>query len=231
MAEGTGTGDGTGVDGGAGSPEAQEPKRLKQPRKVSSGVKEKETAIAKVSGGKTSLATLPFKGTLKYAASMLPGGKTTFLEYARLSVDPKVKELIHRWDTLSHSQKARVTLDDLCIAVDVPPVDLLKEVAGIAFSMNVDISNLIAAIHQPRVVDRTIKAAMRADGVDDRRMLHQHSGFLPAPRGAQINVSTTVSAQAAAAAKNTVQGEESGLPDFENDAAQTVSALRGDESE
>ena len=45
---------------------------------------------------------LPFKGSLTYACARLPGGKFTFMECARLSDDPEVVALVHRWDSLSH---------------------------------------------------------------------------------------------------------------------------------
>jgi hypothetical protein len=231
MAEGTAGSGESGVAGTSGDGAPQKPKRVRKPQLRSSQDKAQNAAIVKVSEGKKSLATLPFKGSLTYAISLIPGGKATFIEYARLSPDPKIKEAVHRWDTLSLNQKKRMTVDMLCAAVEIPPVDMLKEVTGIAYQYNIDLSNFIAAVHQPQVVDRTIKSALRKDGVDDRRMMHQHSGFIPSPRGPQVTISNNVSAQAAAAAKNTVQGDDSGLPDFELDAVKTVQSLRGDDSE
>jgi len=45
---------------------------------------------------------LLFKGSFSYACSRLPDGKFSFMEYARLSDDPDVVAIVHRWDSLSH---------------------------------------------------------------------------------------------------------------------------------
>lgn len=173
---------------------------------------------------------LGFKGTLTYAISRIPGGKVTFLEYARLSVNEKVKALLALWDGMNLKTKKDTSIESLCDRVELPPVDLLKEVTGLAYEYNTDLSNFIAAVAQPRVVEAGIKKALKMDGVDDRRMLHQHSGFIPTPKGPSINIGVNASAQAAAAAKNTVQGDESGLPDFETDVSRTVGVIRGDDA-
>jgi hypothetical protein len=177
---------------------------------------------------KAMLMKMPFKGNLSFAISKIPGGKHTFLEFARMSENAEVKNLVAKWDSLKIADKQKCSIDDLCNAMGMRPLDLLKEVTGIAYEYNTDLSNFIAAVAQPRVVEAGIKKAMKPDGVDDRRMLHQHSGFIPSPKGPSITVNA--SAQAAAAAKTTVQGDDNGLPDFEQSSRTTVSAIRGDES-
>jgi hypothetical protein len=204
---------------------------IPQAGKVEAPVGKSKAALAtKLGIEKEKLATLPFKGTLAYATSKITGGKHTFIEFARHSKNEKIMSAVHKWDSLSKVEKGRTSLDMLCTSVDIPPADLLKEVTGIAYELNTDISNFIAAAYQPQVVTAGVKRAMQRDGVDDRRMLYQHSNFIPTNKGTNIAIGVNASAQAAAAAKNTVQGDESGLPDFETDTIRTIASVRGDDS-
>lgn len=57
---------------------------------------------------------LPSFGTLAYAASRLPGGKRTFMEYAHLCKDEGIKGLVGHWDSLSDYDQRRASLEDLC---------------------------------------------------------------------------------------------------------------------
>ncbi len=172
-----------------------------------------------------ALCKLPFQGTLAYAASRIPGGKYTFLEYARMCEENRIKALVHRWDNLSDSDRRRVSLEELCEACGVQPCELVGAVAAAAFKFNADVSTLIAAIAHPKVVEASIDRALEAEGIDDRRMLFAHAGFIPSPRGPTVNVLNM--------ARAGVRGRlDPNLPTFEEDMALTEAAIRlerGDE--
>ncbi len=90
--------------------------------------------------------------------------------------------------------------------------------AATAFQRNLDVATLLAAVYQPHVVERSIREALKSRGVDDRRLLLTHGGFLPLPKGATINVAAIAGAQASAS------GKSKGLPDFAEDS-ETVSEV------
>ncbi len=148
--------------------------------------------------------------------------------YARLVDDERVKAFVRKWDEMMPAQRRRTTLTDICSTLDLDPKDVLKEVVGVCFEINTDLSNLIAAVMNPKVVKATIKSALKTDtGFKDRELLLTHSNFLPEKHGTTLNVSAT--ANSAAAAKTTVQGDESGLPDFEESTTRSIQVIRGDE--
>jgi hypothetical protein len=150
-----------------------------------------------------------FKGTLAYAASRIQGGRTVFMEYARIASqsDERLMPLVEKWDSLSKSDKRYVNLDDLCEAVGIRLGMVVGAVADAAFEYNADVSKLMAAVAHPAVVQATIDSALTPQGVQDRRMLHQHLGFVPTPTGPVFNVSAKAGAMSSV--------EERGLPDFE----------------
>jgi hypothetical protein len=74
----------------------------------------------------------------------------------------------------------------------------------------------------PEAVKACAKRAQQDDGVEDRRMLFQHSGFLPSPRGPAVNVYNSMRPTAA------VSVENSGLPRFEDGVIAISRALRGE---
>jgi hypothetical protein len=168
------------------------------------------------------VANPPRLGTLAYAASRLPGGKWTFIDFARLCQDECVKALVYRWDTLSHYDQRRTSLEALCEAVGVEPAKLLGEVVTAAYGYNQDVSNLVAAVMHPKVVQASIDRALEPDGIEDRRFQFQHSGFLPSPRGPAVNEYNSMRPTAA------VSVENSGLPRFEDGVIATSRMLRGE---
>src|SRR5262252_3679908 len=87
------------------------------------------------------VAKPPRLGTLAYAASLLPGGKWTFIDCARLCQDENIKVLVYRWDTLSHYDQRRTSIEALCEAVGMEPSKLLGEVVAAAFRYSQDVSN------------------------------------------------------------------------------------------
>ena len=127
---------------------------------------------------------LGFRGK---AAGYYYWGKFTFIECARLSDDPQVLSLVTRWDTLSHYDQRRMSIEELCEAVGLAPGKLLGKVVEAAFEFNSDVSNLIAAVMHPDVVQASINRALQPKGVEDRRIQFLHSGWLPTTRGSVVN--------------------------------------------
>lgn len=153
------------------------------------------------------------------------GSREEFLDYARTSDDGRIVTMIERYDKLSDSDRDALTIPDLCAFAEITFAELLGEVVRVAFSHNTDLSNLIAAVNQPKVVQATVDAALKPDGVDDRKVLHQHSGFVPIPKGS----STIVKFQQLINNSREVEPGDSpnSLPPFENDVVSFNTAQRG----
>lgn len=165
-----------------------------------------------------AVRTLPLFGTLAYAASRLPGGKRTLMEYARLCEDEHIKVLVCHWDSLSNYDQRRASLEDLCEVCEVEPHELVGAVASAAFRWNADISTLVAAIAHPKVMEACVDRAVQANGFRDREMFFKASGILPTPAASRIRIWNN------AAARTTTT--DSGLPTFEQDVLTFSEVIR-----
>ncbi len=173
-------------------------------------------------GRRNSPPRLPFKGTLASASLRIKGGKAVMVGYASMVEDDKrFQVLVEQFSRLSRDEQAHTRLEDLCAAAEITPGEFLGKVTQVAFEQNTDLSNLIAAVHQPDIVAYTIKQAKRPKGHQDRRMLFQHAGFLPTPKGAEIHILNALSARASAKGD-----EKGGLPTFEEEVIELSAVTR-----
>lgn len=194
------------------------------PRSNGKGVLVKPVETAhRALGRRDSPPRLPFKGTLASASRRVKGGKTTMIGYAAALVDEdeRFKVLVEHFIRLSRREQEATSLDCLCASANIAPGEFLGKVTQVAFEQNMDVSNMIAAVHQPDVVAYTIRQALRPKGHQDRRMLFQHSGFLPTPKGAEIHILNALSARA-----STKDDEKGGLPDFESEVIELSAVTR-----
>lgn len=144
------------------------------------------------------------------------------MELARLSGAEMVKTVVAEWDTYSQTKREYTSLDQLCDRVGVPPADFLSHVVKSAFLANTDLSNILLATAQPRILAKSIKNALLQKGFKDREMLLQATGLVP--KGGGIHVSAN--AQAIAGAKAAAGALGSGLPSFESEMQRTAEAVR-----
>ncbi len=158
-------------------------------------------------------------GGLAYAARFLDGGRNQLVEIARCSKDPKVQAVIKDWDGLTDNTRRQTKLENLCEGHELTPGEFLGRVAQDAHDTGLDLSKLIRGLAYPRVMQATIKNAMKADGFRDRQLLAQTIGELK-PAGQVINVKATAAAQA-------VTEQPRGLPSFEHEAIATTAAVKG----
>jgi hypothetical protein len=151
------------------------------------------------------------------------GGMEILMDYARLSRNATIRAVYSYWSMVPTCDQPDISLEKLCEIHGVAPLDLLREVALAAWEFNASVAVIITAQAMPEAVKACAKRAQQDDGVDDRRMLFQHSGFLPSPRGPAVNVYHSV--------RPTVAGTplgESGLPPFERGVIAVSRALRGE---
>jgi hypothetical protein len=135
------------------------------------------------------------------------------MELARhaAEIDVKVAPIIEGWDSLSEEAKRRLDLDSLCKELKMDPFHFLAVVAESAMKYRDNASIIMAAISLPSVVQKSIDVALTDAGISDRKMLMQHSAFLPMPKGSTIVNTFAANLQN----NNEVNQHSSALPSFE----------------
>lgn len=127
-------------------------------------------------------------GPICSIARQLKGGKDEFMELAHLAVhiEPKYSVLVDAWEKLKPDGQNKLDLDNACKKLDIDPYHFLAVVSEAAMKFRDNASLILASMAMPQVIQSSIEFAQHKDGVSDRKMLMQHSGFLPMPKGATI---------------------------------------------
>jgi hypothetical protein len=161
--------------------------------------------ILKEKAAALGFKSLPGHSSLSLALRYLDGGRAAFFNWIQLAAMAEIEAAKKVWfvyEDLPKSLQSKASPEDLCAAAGVNPRDLLTAIAGLAFDLNVDMANLMAAVAHPHVVRQTIKSASRIGGnyaaiaYADRKNLLQHASFVPMPKGASINITNRLDAQA-----------------------------------
>lgn len=153
------------------------------------------------------------------ATRYIDGGRQTVLSYIQLAAmngNDSAMTWWHVYEKLSKYEQSQVSYDDVCAASGISPKNILMAIAGAGYDANCDIANLLASHLHPAVVAASAKAAQKPDGIEDRKLLMQHQGFIPVPKGTSITINSSSHAQAAASAQATTLGDAS-VPSFLND--------------
>lgn len=93
------------------------------------------------------------------------------------------QDFIEKYDSLSPSDRARLSIEEICVAAGVKTLDLLGCATKALVLESQTVSSIIAATSHYRVVNKTVKMALEDGGHRDREMLHTATGFLPSPKG------------------------------------------------
>jgi hypothetical protein len=153
------------------------------------------------------LSTVPqISHLLKRLKSNLPGIWTRrhFIEMLKGSEEPDLKQFVSFYESCSKQlRKSAIPIEAICIAAKVDPSKLLGLAIAEANKQSYQLSSLIAAIKHPEIVARSASQALEPDYIDDRMAQLKHSGFIPIPKGSQINVYNTASALAQAQSVST----------------------------
>ncbi len=141
--------------------------------------------------------------------------RARLMEFARLAaeLDPKLAAMIEDWDRMKPALQKSVDLDLLCELHGIDPARFIAIGGEAGRRFRDDASVLIAAINMPAVVAASVKRALTPEGIRDRRMLLEHAGLLPVPKGRVLNF---------AAIRAQAKGEQirKPLPSFESTIAQ-----------
>jgi hypothetical protein len=111
--------------------------------------------------------------------------------------DPRVAQFLDAWDALDPSERqASGTADAVRQQAGLKLIELLRVVAETAYRIAMYQAQIIAALALPHVVGKTVECGLTDKGIADRRMLFQHSGFLPTPKGSQTTINVAQNTQA-----------------------------------
>jgi len=112
--------------------------------------------------------------------------------------DSGAARFLDGWDALEVSEQlSAAAADAVCEQIGLASLDLLKAVADATIRFSMYTARLRAAVAMPSIVERSIEVALTDQGVADRKMQLQHSGFLPTPAGSQTNIAIMQSNTAA----------------------------------
>jgi len=152
-----------------------------------------------------------YDGTINSICAMLPGGRQTLMKLARVTAerDLDIARLITKWDELPETTQRRCKLELLCQDVGIEWPQLVAAATEAAIKGNNMVSPMLAAIEQPAIIAKMAKFAQRPKHVKDREMILQHTGFLPRPAGATVQILQNIATVEAAEGSVLVPFEKS----------------------
>jgi len=122
------------------------------------------------------------------------------MELATLAIEcePRLAPVVAMWVQMTPWQRRVTTLEELIEPTTLTPGEFLAAVVRASFAFTDTITDLLVASALPEVVTRSVRRALTLNGVDDRRLLLEHAGFLsgPAPAGLARSGSTVASPNA-----------------------------------
>jgi hypothetical protein len=172
-----------------------------------------------------------YKASLDYLAVRFPEGREGFVEMMRWAreVEPKLGPIVRAWDDLSLAKRRSTSLDQLAQASPELTISRIAgAVAEAAMQHGMNMSNMIAGMAHPKIVQTSIERALRPDGIQDRKLQFMHSGFLPHEGGSVFNVSASAAAESLT---STVVQTGPALPSFEAETIERTKLIREGEEE
>jgi hypothetical protein len=94
------------------------------------------------------------------------------------SNDPSAIKVQSAYLTIPQSYRRLLPAEAYCHSAGISPWVLLEAITVAAVRRGVMASAIVAAINQPRVVQKTVEMALTDDGIRDRMALHKATGFL-----------------------------------------------------
>jgi len=155
------------------------------------------------------------------AASAL-GGAENFMAFYRIAAErePKLAPVLGAWDATTKLERKRAALDEMMSAVPISPHDIVGMVVAEMSRYHYSVSEGIVAMNHRAVTETMMKNARTVKGIADREMVMKHSGFLPLPKGSEVNVFQGVRVDSGSEAPT-----DSRIPRFEEEMAE-LSTLR-----
>ena len=121
--------------------------------------------------------TPPGPGTLDYALRSIRGGKKRVMELAPSAVafEPRLAQVVEKWQQMSTWQRRTTTLDDLAAEADLPPGEFLAAITRAAYEFGSTLTPLLVMAWSPHVIKASAKRALNLrKGFPDRKLLLEH---------------------------------------------------------
>ncbi len=109
-------------------------------------------------------------------------------DYLEGSGKAPARQILEMRDRLNMAQRKNLPFEAYCVAANVRPQDALALLTVEVFDQASKASALLAASQHPAVTEATIIAALSPLGTAEKKMLHQHAGFLPVSKNTIVNV-------------------------------------------
>lgn len=118
-----------------------------------------------------------------------------------------------KYASISPSDREYLALEEIAILAGLSPRELIQTVTGAMYTQTQDRQKAIVLRSQSKIVQKTIKMALRDRGEKDRDMFHRATGFLPTGKGTVINLNqqnNTQNQPAQLSTPNVLQGIAAG---------------------
>lgn len=125
---------------------------------------------------------------------------TSWPHYLASSESADAKKLLLVLYSVPAAHRRSLPIEAYCVAAGVSPLTILGILTGEVVRLGAQASTIIAAVNHPRVVQKSVDMALTDEGIDDRTLLAKATGFLPSPKGSQINIHNAPTASATALA-------------------------------
>lgn len=116
------------------------------------------------------------------------GQRDSVISAMRFSNHPSVTAFLEAYDSTSKSDRRFIPLQLFALKANVDFGQLVGAYVLALRTVQAQKSAIVAMQAHPEIVESTIEFARKADGSKDRRMLHEAVGFVPTPKGANINI-------------------------------------------
>lgn len=132
------------------------------------------------------LGWTPGQTPLRYLLRYLPGhGIDTFVSILQASESEPVQRFVRAYVDMTHKERKKVDLEQLCESCAVHPSELIAEFSKEAFDMGADMARAIAGLAQVPIMAASVQMSMEhsADGRQERAMHFAATRFTPVPKG------------------------------------------------
>lgn len=159
---------------------------------------------------------LRLQSSLDYIADGI-GGRASFLQACQLCSTDEAKTFMAAWRGMDDEDQRTKSLQDICVGLDISPLDLLSQVIAASVLAQNNISLWLAALQRPAIMQASITKALDVNyGGEERRMQFEMAELLRGG-GTVIQQINQLGIQ--------VRTPEGALS-FEDDAARAVMAVR-----
>lgn len=115
-----------------------------------------------------------------------PAGVHDAIAYLRSSTHEDARKFLEQYDELPPTSREKLPIEAFCKASSISPTRVLELIVTSAYEVCNSSAELIAAVAHPQIVQATVASALHPLGHQDRKMMLQRRGFVPAPKNQTV---------------------------------------------